>query len=92
MDMRTSMLQMIDLQKATFDNGYEAIVAAQDQTEKVVNIFMDQSAWLPSESRGVLKEWFKMYRKGREDFKKVVHERYDHMGGYINSAFGRPLR
>ncbi len=92
MDMRTIMLQMIDLQKASFDNGYEAIVTVQDQTEKAANTLMGQAAWLPSESRGVLKEWFGMLKKGREDFKKVFDEGYDHIGGYINSASGSSLR
>jgi len=89
--MRTIMLQMIDLQRATFDNGYEAVVTVQDQTEKAFNTIMDQSTWLPSESRGVMKEWFRMFKKGRNDFKKVMDEGYNHIGWYIDSAFGRTL-
>jgi len=34
MDTKTLMTQMIDLQKSSFDNGYETIVTLQDQTEK----------------------------------------------------------
>ncbi|HNU74821.1 MAG TPA: hypothetical protein PLE36_14055 [Deltaproteobacteria bacterium] len=89
MDMKSMALQMVDLQKAAFDNGYETLVTMQDQAEKVFNAFVDQTGWFPSESKGVLSEWVSMYKKGRDDFKKAVDDGFDHLGGYLTSSLGR---
>lgn len=91
MDVKTLMLQIVHLQKASFDNGYQAMVAIQDQTEKIFGAFIDQSPWLPSDSRASLSNMFKMNKKTRDDFKKLVDDGYNHLGGYIDSAFGSIL-
>ena len=39
--------QMIDFQKATFDNTFEAMVLLQDQTERMVGTIMEQATFLP---------------------------------------------
>ena len=86
MDMKTMALQMIDLQKVAFDNGYETIVTLQDQAEKVLNAFMDQTGWFPAEGKGALLEWTTMYKKGRDDFKKAIDDGFDQLQRYISSS------
>ena len=86
MDMKTMALQMVDLQKAAFDNGYETIVTLQEQAEKVLDAFMDQTGWYPAESKGALLEWMNMYKKGRDDFKKAIDDGFDQLEGYISSS------
>jgi hypothetical protein len=92
MDMKSMALQMVDLQKAAFDNGYETLVTMQDQAEKVFDAFVNQAGWFPSEGKGALHEWAGMYKKGRDDFKKAVDDGFDHLGGYITSSLGRVQR
>lgn len=70
------MKQMIDFQKSTFDNSFQAMVMLQDQTEKTVRSFMDQATWMPEEGRKAIDEWLKSYKHGREDFKKQVEENF----------------
>ena len=68
--------QMIDFQKTTFDNTFNAMVSLQEQTEKMVNTIMDQSPWLPEEGKKVINEWVGAYKKGCNDFKKFVDENF----------------
>ena len=68
--------QMIDFQKATFDNTFNAMAMLQDQTEKMVNTLMEQATWLPEEGKRVIGEWLKAYKTGREDFKRMVDDNF----------------
>jgi len=68
--------QMIDFQKTAFDNTFGAMVALQDQTEKMVNTTIEQSAWLPKEGKKAINEWTEACKKGRDDFKKFVDENF----------------
>jgi polyhydroxyalkanoate synthesis regulator phasin len=78
--------QMIDFNKATFDNSFNTMVLLQEQTEKMVNSFLEQSTWLPEEGKKVLNEWVAAYKKGREEFKKVVNEGYKKVDSYFAEA------
>jgi hypothetical protein len=68
--------QMIDFQKTAFDNTYSAMVALQDQTEKMVTKTIEQSAWLPEDGKKAINEWTETCKKGRDDFKKLVDENF----------------
>ena len=78
--------QMIDFNKATFDNSFNTMVLLQEQTEKMVNAFLEQSTWLPEEGKKILNEWVAAYKKGREEFKKVVNEGYKKVDSYFADA------
>jgi len=71
--------QMIDFQKATFDNTFTAVTMLQDQAERMVNTVIDQATWLPEESRRVIDEMVSAYKKGRTDFKGVMDENFEKM-------------
>ncbi|MBN2517009.1 MAG: hypothetical protein JXC33_13375 [Deltaproteobacteria bacterium] len=66
--------QMIDFQKAMFDNMFNAVTVLQDQTEKMVNTYMDQAQRLPEEGREVIGEWVNTYKEGRQNFRKTVDD------------------
>jgi hypothetical protein len=78
--------QMIDFNKATFDNTFNTMVLLQEQMEKMVNAFLEQSTWLPEEGKKILNEWVAAYKKGREEFKKVVNESYKKVDSYFAEA------
>ncbi len=78
--------QMIEFNKAAFDNSFNTMVLLQEQTEKMVNAFLEQSPWLPEEGKKILNEWIAAYKKGREEFKKVVNEGYKKVDSYFAEA------
>jgi hypothetical protein len=68
--------QMIEFQKATFDNSFSAMGMVQDQAERMISMGLEQATWLPEEGRKAIDAWVKSYKKGREDFKKIVDENF----------------
>jgi hypothetical protein len=77
--------QMIDFHKATFDNTFNAMSILQEQTERMVNMFLEQSPWVPEDGRKAINEWIKTYRKGRSDFKTTVDESFKKVDGFFES-------
>ena len=69
--------QMIDFQKSTFDNSFNAMVMLQEQAERVGKLMLDQATWLPDEGRKAIEEWMKSFQKGREEFKKTVDHSFN---------------
>ena len=68
--------QMVEFQKATFDNSFNAMAMVQEQAERMLNMGLDQANWLPEEGKKAVDAWIKSYKKGREDFKKIVDDNF----------------
>lgn len=78
--------QMIDFQKTTFDNTFNAVVMVQDQTERLFETALEQTTWLPEEGRRVINEWVSAYKKGRSEFKGIVDENFVKMADLFTVA------
>jgi hypothetical protein len=76
MDQKQLFKQMLDFQKTTFDNSFNAMVLLQEQTEKASVTLLDQATWLPEEGRKAIDEWIAAYKKGREEYKTLVDENF----------------
>ena len=68
--------QVIAYNKKAFDNAFDAMTALQDQVERVMRMFLEQSSWFPEEGKNVVGEWIRTYQKGRNDFKAAVDSNY----------------
>ncbi len=86
MDQKQILKQMIDFNKATFDNTFNAMVMLQEQAERAANTLMEQATWLPEDGKKAINEWVKAYKKGREDFKKVVDENFQKVESFFSGA------
>ncbi len=84
MDQKRMFKQMIDFQKTTFDNSFSAMTALQEQGEKMVNTFIEQSPWLPPEGKKVVGEWINAYKSGRENYKKTVDTNFVKVEKYFS--------
>lgn len=78
--------QMIEFQKATFNNAFTALVMVQDQTEVMFNSLMAQTPGVPDEGKKIVKEWADAYKKGRETFKKSVDEGFDKLDAFFKES------
>lgn len=78
--------QMIEFQKATFNNAFTALVVVQDQTEALFNSMISQIPGVPEEGKRMLKEWSDTYKQGRENFKKSVDEGFVKLSAYFSEA------
>jgi hypothetical protein len=66
--------QMTEFTRTAMDNTSIALAALQEQTEKMTNMFLDMSPWIPEEGKKTLKEWDKTCRKGFEDYTAALNE------------------
>lgn len=77
---------MIEFQKTTFDNTFNAMVLLQEQNERVVNTLLEQAAWIPEEGKKAITDWVAAYKKGRDDFKKLVDDNFKKVEEFFLSA------
>jgi hypothetical protein len=64
--------QMIQFNKAAFDNSFKAMEMLRKQNEKTANSLLDQATWMPAEGKKAINEWMNVYKKGCDDFKRTV--------------------
>jgi hypothetical protein len=76
MDPKQLARQMMHFNKIAFDNTFDAMTVLQEQTEKMISRYLEQSFWLPAEGKTAISEWAKAYKKGRTDFKVAVDDNY----------------
>jgi tRNA 2-selenouridine synthase SelU len=71
--------QMIEFQKAAFNNTFNSIAMMQDQSEKMVQNLMQQNPALPKQSMDAFNEWLNMCKKARDDYKNAVEEGFKNL-------------
>ena len=76
MDTTQLAKQTLSFQKTIFDNSFNAMVLVQDQTEKMVNSYIENLPWVNEESKKSLETSVEMGKKARDDFKKAVDDSY----------------
>ena len=78
--------QMVDFQKSTCDNVFNAMNMLQEQSEKMTMTFLEQSPAIPDTGKNSIKEWNQAVKKGCEDFKKIVDDNFNKMGTLFSDA------
>jgi hypothetical protein len=86
MDPKQIANQMIQFNKAAFDNTLNAMTVLQEQTEKMVSNYLEQNPWMPAEGKKAVTDWIKAYKRGREDFKTAVDDNYKKVEDYFTGA------
>ena len=86
MEQMAILKQIIDFNKATFDNSFKAMAMVQEQTEKMLYTFLEATPWLTEDGKKVIREWIKSYEKGRDDFKKYADDSFKQVEGFLAGA------
>jgi hypothetical protein len=76
MDTTQVAKQTLNFQKSIFTNSFNAMSAAQDQTEKMLNSYIEMLPWVTEEGKKSLASSVEMGNKARDDFKKATDEGY----------------
>jgi hypothetical protein len=76
MDPKQIAKQMIQFNKTAFDNTFDAMTALQEQTEKMMGMYLGQAPMIPEEGKKAINDWLKAYKKGRADLKAATDENY----------------
>ena len=83
MDQKEIMRQMLNFNKAAFDNTFSAMVLLQEQLDRMVKMFLDQATWVPKEGKQVITDWVKAYKKGGDELKKAMDEGFKKLDGFL---------
>jgi polyhydroxyalkanoate synthesis regulator phasin len=78
--------QIIDLNKAAFDNAFDTIKILQDNTEKTVKDFLEKANLFPEDGKKVITDWVTTYKKDREDFKSTVDDNFKAVESFFLDA------
>ena len=84
MDTKQIAKQMIAFNKTAFDNNFNAMKTLHDQMERVINKFWEKTPMFPEEGKKAVAEWMKAYKKGCEDYKKIVDENFKKVEVFFN--------
>jgi Cft2 family RNA processing exonuclease len=66
--------QTLSFQKTIFENSFNAMVMAQDQTETMFNNYLEKLPWVTEESKKTMDASAEIAKKARDDFKKAVED------------------
>jgi hypothetical protein len=76
MDPKQIAKQMIDFNKAAFDNSFNTMAILQDQIEKMASTALEQNNVIPAEGKKAVSAWIKSHKKGLDDFKAAADESF----------------
>jgi hypothetical protein len=85
-DQKQIAKQMIQFNKAAFDNSFKAMSMVYEQNEKMVGTFIEQDAWLPDEGKKAIFEWINTYKKGCNDLKSLVDGQYGKVEKFFSAS------
>ena len=76
MDPKQIARRMIQFNKTTFDNTFDAMILLEKQLEELFAAYLEQTPIIPVEGKKAITDWMKAYKKGREEFKRAVEGNY----------------
>ena len=68
--------QALGFQKTIFNNSFNAMVLAQEQTEKMLGSYIEKLPWVTEENKKSLETPVETGKKACADYKKAVDEGY----------------
>ena len=83
MDQQRIAKNMIEFNKAVFDNTFKTTTSVPDQSEKAITSLIDKAAWLPDNGKKVISDWISTYKKGRDDFKATTDNKYEKVANHF---------
>ena len=78
MDEKLQMVkQMIQMNKMAFDNSHHMMMSSYDQNKLMFDAFLHQTSDLPPEGKKAIRDWMQAYKKGCQDFKRMLDTSYE---------------
>lgn len=71
--------QMIDMQKAGFDNIMNSTFMSLNQSDLILNSFLGLASWMPEEMRSAFKQQANTKKEGLEFLKKSVDDGFNNL-------------
>jgi hypothetical protein len=85
MELTGMTKQIIDFQKASFDQTFAGVTALQDYSENLMDGLMSQAPWINEESKKPISASMKIVKSAREEYKKVVYKGFAELEKLVES-------
>ena len=86
MNSITMIEQILDFNKKAFDYSFNALIAVQEHTEKIVLDFWESSEYFPEEGKKVIGDCLQSYKNGLDELKTSVDSRLKLVEDYLQNA------
>lgn len=83
MDIRSIAKQSVCFNKAAMDNGFSAMMMAQEQMEILTGAFLNQIPGFPVEGKKAIENWSMAYRNGCDLFRKAIFGTFEQIEDLI---------
>ncbi|MEN6330559.1 MAG: hypothetical protein ABFD57_01085 [Smithella sp.] len=68
--------QLMELNKITIDNTFNAILVMQDHSRRIASGVVEKAAWIPENGKKAINDWMSSYAKGIEGLKSASDKSY----------------
>ncbi len=84
MENQEMMKQIIEFNKTTFNNSYDAAVMISNQAENITNSFLSAHPEIvPEQGKKIYDEWSASVKKGLSDFQENVNTGFNKIEDYF---------
>lgn len=83
MQPKQLLKQMVDFNKAAFENSFNTMIMLQEQMERMAKVYTDQATGISAETKNAVNEWTKLYKKGLADFKNMMDENFTKVESFL---------
>jgi len=78
--------QILDFNRTTFETTYGTLNQLQEQSEKIMNTWIEQADWIPADGKKAVADMSATFKKGCQEFKKFVDENFVRVEAYFTEA------
>jgi hypothetical protein len=75
--------QVVDFQRMSFENWYNAVSMIQDQAKSSMDLVLGQTRWMPEDSRQSIQNWIDVMHQERARFKNYVEKGFDDLEKFV---------
>ncbi len=86
MELTQITKQVLDFQKMSFLNWYDALAMVQDQATSAMGMALDQNTWMPEEGRKAIESWVSACQQERSRLKSYVDDSFSSIENFMTES------
>lgn len=84
---KSMIKQILDFNKKVFEDSFSVIAAIEEQSEKTLSLFKEETLFFPEQSKKAIEEWIKTYKNGMDNFKTNIDSRFKFIEDCLLKAY-----
>ncbi len=79
--------QILDFNRKAFEDSFNAVSAIEEQSQKALSFFQEESLFFPEQSKQAIEDWIKTYKNGMDNFKTNMNSRFKFIEDCLLKAY-----